>query len=82
MEISSTDSCKSSKDQPLPLQRMKASAKLHLECKHCAPYPPKGLYTTCSPMDYMDMEFSSHQSLWYHNTLPPTPHTTPIEDRI
>ena len=82
MEISSTNSYKPSEDQPLPLWRMKASAKLHLECKCCAPYSPKGLYSTCSPTDYMDMEFLSQQPLWYHNALPPTPHTTPVEDMI
>jgi len=82
MEISSTDSYKSSKFQPLPLRRMKASADLQLECNHHTSHPPQGSLTTYSLTDYMDIGSLNQRPLWYHSALPPTPHTTPVKDVI
>jgi len=82
MEISSTDSCESSKFQSLPLRRMRASADLQLECNQHAFLPSRGSLTTYSPTDYMNISSLNQQPFWYHNALPPTPHTTPVEDMI
>jgi len=61
---------------------MKALADLHLECNHHASHPPQGRFTTYSPTDYMDTSSLNQWPLWYCNTFPPTPHTTPVEDMI
>jgi len=81
MEISSTDSCEFSKFQPLPLRRMKASVDLQLECNQHAFHPSQGSLTMYSPTDYMNIG-SLNQQPFYYNALPPTPHTTPVEDMI
>jgi len=75
MEISSTDSCNSSKFQPLPLRRMKASADLQLDLL-------QGSLATHSPTDYMGTNSFGQRPFWYRNAPPPTPHTTPVEDMI
>jgi len=80
MEISSTNSCEFSKFQPLPLRRMKASADLQSECNQHAFH--QGSLATYSPTDYMGIDSFRQQPFWYHNALPPTPHTTPVEDMI
>ena len=75
MEVSSTDSYKSSRFQPLPLRRMKASANLQLN-------PFQGSIATHSPTDYMGASAFGQRPFLYHNTPPPTPHTTPVKDVI
>ena len=82
MEISSTNSCKSSKFQPLPFRRMKASADLQLECNQHAFHPLQGSLATHSPTDYKGTNSFGQRPFWYRNTPPPTPHTTPIKDML
>jgi len=59
---------------------MKASADLQLECNQHT-FHQRSL-ATYSPTDYMGIDSFRQQPFWHHNALPPTPHTTPVEDMI